>query len=248
MTEEEAFPKRISFEVLGTEGQARRARLNTRHGVVETPVFMPVGTLGSVKALTMRELSYLEPAIILGNTYHLMLRPGIEVLEQLGGLHKFSAWNGAILSDSGGFQIWSLAEKRKIREEGVEFRSHIDGSSHFLSPERAIEIQVRMGVDIAMAFDECPSYDISKKEVERSLELTHRWAVRSLSARLDPTALFGIVQGGCHPDLRKRSVETLAAMDFDGFAIGGLSVGEPKEEMFETLSYTAPLLPVDQPR
>ncbi len=248
MPEDANLSMRISFEVLGTEDQARRGRLTTRHGVVETPVFMPVGTLGSVKALTMRELSSLEPAIILGNTYHLMLRPGIDVIEQMGGLHRFSAWEGAILSDSGGFQIWSLAERRKIREEGVEFRSHIDGSSQFLSPEKAVEIQVRMGVDIAMAFDECPSYGIDKKELERSMELTHRWAARSLSARRDPTALFGIVQGGCHPDLRRRSVETLAEMDFDGLAIGGLSVGEPKEAMLETLSQTALLMPVDRPR
>ena len=248
VTEDASLPRRISFEVLETEGHSRRGRLTTRHGVVETPVFMPVGTLGSVKALTMRELSSLEPAIILGNTYHLMLRPGIEVLEQMGGLHKFSSWSGAILSDSGGFQIWSLAKRRKIREEGVEFRSHIDGSTHFLSPEKAVDLQVRMGVDVAMAFDECPSYDLDKKEIERSMELTHRWAARSLAARRDPTALFGIVQGGCHPDLRKRSVETLAAMEFDGLAIGGLSVGEPKEKMLETLSYTAPLLPDDRPR
>jgi len=189
-----------------------------------------------------------SPEIILCNTYHLMLRPGVDLLEQLGGVHKFMGWDRAVLSDSGGFQVFSLAQIRKIREEGVEFRSHIDGSAHFLSPERSIEIQQRMGVDIAMAFDECPAYGLSFAEVERSMEMTHRWAERSLRARTGASALFGIVQGGVHPQLRKRSVETIAAMDFEGIAIGGLSVGEPKEEMMATLHATAPLLPADRPR
>jgi queuine tRNA-ribosyltransferase len=244
----ESLPKRISFEVLTTDGDARRGRLVTKHGEIQTPVFMPVGTLASVKSLTSEQLRVLGPEIILSNTYHLMLRPGVEILEQMGGLHRFMSWDRAILTDSGGFQIWSLAEMRRIREEGVEFRSHIDGSKQFLSPESAVDIQVRMGVDIAMAFDECPAYGLERNEVERSMELTHRWAARSLSARRDPTALFGIVQGGCFPDLRRRSVETLGEMDFDGIAIGGLSVGEPKAEMLETLRFTAPLLPRERPR
>jgi queuine tRNA-ribosyltransferase len=244
----ETLPKRISFEVLTTDGDARRGRLVTKHGEIQTPVFMPVGTLASVKSLTSEQLRVLGPEIILSNTYHLMLRPGVEILEQMGGLHRFMSWDRAILTDSGGFQIWSLAEMRRIREEGVEFRSHIDGSKQFLSPESAVDIQVRMGVDIAMAFDECPAYGLERNEVERSMELTHRWAARSLSARRDPTALFGIVQGGCFQDLRRRSVETLGGMDFDGIAIGGLSVGEPKAEMLDTLRFTAPLLPRDRPR
>jgi len=242
------LPGRITFEVLARDGEARRGRLVTRHGAVETPVFMPVGTLASVKSLTTALLTEIGPEIILANTYHLVLRPGIDVLEQLGGLHRFMSWDRAILTDSGGFQIWSLAGMRKIREEGVEFRSHIDGSRQFLSPESAVDIQVRMGVDIAMAFDECPAHGLPRGDVERSMELTHRWAARSLAARRSPTALFGIVQGGCFEDLRRSSVETLAAMDFDGLAIGGLSVGEPKAQMLDTLRYTAPLLPGDRPR
>jgi queuine tRNA-ribosyltransferase len=167
-----------------------------------------------------------------------MLRPGVDLLEQLGGVHKFMGWDRAVLSDSGGFQLFSLASIRKIREEGVEFRSHIDGSAHFLSPEIAVEIQTRMGVDIAMAFDECPAYGLSHAEVEKSMLLTHRWAKRSLDARKD-SALFGIVQGGIHLDLRKRSVEEIASLDFDGYAIGGVSVGEPKEEMLKVVDFTA---------
>jgi queuine tRNA-ribosyltransferase len=236
------------FRLLGSDGVARRGEIVTSHGTIQTPVFMPVGTLASVKSLTTAQLAALGPEIILCNTYHLMLRPGVEVLEQLGGVHPFMSWKGAVLSDSGGFQVFSLASIRKVREEGVEFRSHIDGSLHFLSPERSIEIQNRMGVDIAMAFDECPAYGLSKVEVERSMALTHRWAARSLALRNGRTALFGIVQGGIHSDLRRRSVEELAALDFDGFAIGGLSVGEPKEEMLETLRFTVPLLPPDRPR
>ena len=248
MSDATPLPGRITFEVLARDGEARRGRLVTRHGAVETPVFMPVGTLASVKSLTTALLTEIGPEIILANTYHLVLRPGIDVLEQLGGLHRFMSWDRAILTDSGGFQIWSLAGMRKIREEGVEFRSHIDGSRQFLSPESAVDIQVRMGVDIAMAFDECPAHGLPRGDVERSMELTHRWAARSLAARRSPTALFGIVQGGCFEDLRRSSVETLAAMDFDGLAIGGLSVGEPKAQMLDTLRYTAPLLPGDRPR
>jgi queuine tRNA-ribosyltransferase len=248
MQESEPQPRPASFRLLARDGDARRGEIATSRGLVQTPVFMPVGTLASVKSLTTEQLQSLGPQIILCNTYHLMLRPGVELLEELGGIHRFMAWSGAVLSDSGGFQVFSLASIRKVREEGVEFRSHIDGSLHFLSPERSIEIQNRMGVDIAMAFDECPAYGLSKAEVERSMGLTHRWAARSLALRNGRTALFGIVQGGVHADLRRLSVEELAALDFDGFAIGGLSVGEPKEEMLDTLRATAPLLPADRPR
>jgi queuine tRNA-ribosyltransferase len=216
------------------------------------------------------------PEIILNNTYHLMLRPGADLLEQLGGVHRFMSWDRAVLSDSGGFQVFSLAGIRKIHEQGVEFRSHLDGSAHFLSPESSIQIQTKMGVDIAMAFDECPAYGIPHAEVERSMELTHRWARRSLEARdalserrasgergdagahsghsrasLAATrspALFGIVQGGIHRDLRQRSAEAISAMPFDGVAIGGVSVGEPKEEMLDVMQFTAPLLPAGRPR
>ncbi|HUR80510.1 MAG TPA: tRNA guanosine(34) transglycosylase Tgt [Thermoanaerobaculia bacterium] len=239
--------KRLSFELLKNDGSARLGRIETPHGAIDTPVFMPVGTRASVKGLTTDQLQRLGPQIILNNTYHLMLRPGVDLVEKLGGVHAFMGWNGAVLTDSGGFQLYSLASIRKIREEGVEFRSHIDGSPYFLSPETSVRIQTRMGVDIAMAFDECPAYGIPHAEVEKSMELTHRWAKRSLATRTT-SALFGIVQGGVHLDLRKRSVEEIAAMDFDGIAIGGVSVGEPKEEMFEVVNHTAPLLPADRPR
>ena len=267
----------IRFELLRTDGAARRGVIHTDHGDIQTPVFMPVGTHASVKSLTTEQLKALGcsvprllgssgderdadsrateqpsnrgtgPEIILSNTYHLMLRPGIDLLEKLGGLHKFMGWDRAVLTDSGGFQLFSLAAIRKIREEGVEFRSHIDGSPYFLSPETSVGIQTRMGVDIAMAFDECPAYGISHAETEKSMELTHRWAKRSLAARTT-SSLFGIVQGGVYNDLRKRSVEEIAAMDFDGLAIGGVSVGEPKEAMFDVVNFTAPLLPRDRPR
>src|SRR5205823_5811043 len=192
-----------------------------------------VVTAARVKSLTTEQLkslspqsSVLSPQIILNNTYHLMLRPGIDLLDRLGGVHKFMSWDRAVLSDSGGYQVFSLSAIRKIREEGVEFRSHLDGSLHFLSPEKSIEIQSRMGVDIAMAFDECPGHGLSHADVERSMELTHRWAKRSIAVRRSPLAVFGIVQGGVFPDLRKRSVEEIASMDFDGIALGGIAVGE----------------------
>jgi queuine tRNA-ribosyltransferase len=240
---------KFRFEVAATDGLARRGEITTRHGTIQTPVFMPVGTLASVKSLTTEQLEVLGPEIILNNTYHLMLRPGVDILAQLGGVHRFQDWDRAILSDSGGFQVFSLAAIRTVREEGVEFRSHIDGSPHFLSPEKSVEIQSRMGVDIAMAFDECPPYGWSRAEIEKSVAMTHRWARRSFEAgRGSQSALFGIVQGGIHLDLRKESVEEIASIGFDGVAIGGLSVGEPKEEMLETMRYTAPLLPRDKPR
>ena len=243
---------RLKFNILNTDGAARRGEIGTPHGTIQTPVFMPVGTVASVKSLTTDQLKRIGaagsgPEIILNNTYHLMLRPGVELLEAMGGVHRFMGWDRAVLSDSGGFQLFSLSAIRKIREEGVEFRSHIDGSLHFLSPERSVEIQTRMGVDIAMAFDECPAYGLAHAEVERSLMLTHRWAKRSLEAR-SSSALFGIIQGGIYPDLRKRSVEEIGAMDFDGTAIGGVSVGEPKQEMFEVVNFTAPLMPAGKPR
>ena len=240
---------RLTFKLLATEGAARRGEITTRHGTIQTPVFMPVGTLASVKSLTTEQLKALGPEIILNNTYHLMLRPGVDLLEQLGGVHRFQAWDRAILSDSGGFQVFSLASIRTVREEGVEFRSHIDGSLHFLSPERSIEIQSRMGVDIAMAFDECPPYGWSREEIEKSVAMTHRWARRSHEAgRNSSSALFGIAQGGIHLDLRKQSIEEIASIEFDGVAIGGLSVGEPKEEMLATMRHAAPLMPRDKPR
>src|SRR5688572_1583033 len=199
---------RTTFRVTHTDGAARRGEITTSHGTIQTPVFMPVGTLASVKSLTADQLKQLGPEIILNNTYHLMLRPGVDLLEQLGGVHRFMNWDRPVLSDSGGFQVFSLASIRKVQEEGVEFRSHIDGSPHFLSPEKSIEIQSRMGVDIAMAFDECAPYGWSRLQVEESVELTHRWAKRSLAAR-GKSALFGIVQGGIHHDLRRRSVEQI---------------------------------------
>lgn len=238
---------RLQFNLLHNDGPARRGEIVTPHGTIQTPVFMPVGTRASVKGLTTDQLQRLGPEIILNNTYHLMLRPGVDLIEKLGGVHKFMGWDRAVLTDSGGFQLFSLASIRKIREEGVEFRSHIDGAPYFLTPETSVDIQTRMGVDIAMAFDECPAYGLSHAEVEKSMLLTHRWAKRSLGAR-KTSALFGIVQGGIHTDLRRRSVEEIASMDFDGVAIGGVSVGEPKEEMFEVVDFTAPLLPKDKPR
>ncbi|MEO6259075.1 MAG: tRNA guanosine(34) transglycosylase Tgt [Thermoanaerobaculia bacterium] len=244
---------RLRFRLLATDGPARRGEITTAHGTIQTPVFMPVGTLASVKSLTTEQLTRLGsddagPEIILNNTYHLMLRPGVELLSQIGGVHRLMGWNRSVLSDSGGFQVFSLASIRKVREEGVEFRSHLDGSAHFLSPETSIEIQTRMGVDIAMAFDECPASGLSREEVERSLAMTHRWAERSFRARTGAPALFGIVQGGIYPELRKRSVEEISAIDFEGMAIGGVSVGETKEQMFEVVDFTAPLLPKDRPR
>ena len=241
--------ERLSFTVSATDGNARCGELVTARGSISTPVFMPVGTVAAVKGLTIDQLEELDPKIILANTYHLMLRPGVELIEQMGGLHQFMSWDRPILTDSGGFQVFSLSSIRKIREEGVEFQSHLDGSRHFLSPETSIGIQTRMGVDIAMAFDECPASGLAEKDVETSMELTHRWAARSLEARGDAaSALFGIVQGGVYPELRKRSAEAISSLAFDGYAIGGLSVGESKGAMRQMVSLTAPLLPADRPR
>lgn len=230
--------------------KARLGKIYTNHGVIETPIFMPVGTRATVKTMTPEEVRDLGAQIILGNTYHLYLRPGHDLVKEAGGLHKFMNWKGPILTDSGGFQVFSLANSRKIMEEGVEFRSHIDGSKQFLSPEKSIEIQNALGADIIMAFDECAPYPASYEYIEHSMERTTRWAARCKETHKKPDqqAIFGIVQGGMYKDLRKRSAESLVAMDFDGYSIGGLSVGEPLELMNEMLDYTVDLLPRDKPR
>ena len=229
---------------------ARLGRLHTPHGIIETPIFMPVGTQATVKAMTPEELKDMQAQIILSNTYHLYLRPGHELVKEAGGLHKFMNWDRPILTDSGGFQVFSLGDLRKITEEGVEFQSHIDGSKHFLSPEKVMEIENALGADIIMAFDECAPYPADKAYVKNSLERTTRWAVRCKEAHknTENQALFGIVQGGMYQDLREQSARELVALDFPGYSIGGLSVGEPKELMYEVLDYTTPLLPKDKPR
>jgi len=244
------------YELLTTCGHARRGRLTTPHGVVETPVFMPVGTQGTVKGLTPRQLTELDggtqgPQIILGNTYHLMLRPGTETVSALGGLHRMAGWDRAILTDSGGYQVYSLKDISRITEEGVRFRSHIDGSYNDLGPESAIAIQEALGSDIMMAFDECPPAGdgIPRRKVMAAMERTHRWARRCIDARTrEDNALFGIVQGGVDRDLRAMSAEAITDLPFDGFAIGGLSVGESRNRMWETAEFTAALLPESHPR
>jgi queuine tRNA-ribosyltransferase len=222
------------------------------HGRVETPAFMPVGTAGSVKAIPQHLLEQLDAQIILGNTYHLYLRPGHELVRQLGGLHRFISWPRPMLTDSGGFQVFSLNRLRRISEEGVRFRSHLDGSSHFFSPEHSMDVQVALGADIIMAFDECTEYPADRPRARESLELTLRWAKRSqdhFHQRTDGSqSLFGIVQGGMYPDLRRECAEQLVAMDFPGHAIGGLSVGEPRAATREMIESTLPLLPADKPR
>ncbi|MEG3640507.1 tRNA guanosine(34) transglycosylase Tgt [Magnetococcus sp. PR-3] len=233
------------------ESGARRGQIQTPRGVIETPAFMPVGTQGTVKAMTPQEVEKLGAQIILGNTYHLFLRPGHERVRQLGGLHQFMNWKGPILTDSGGYQVFSLGELNKISEEGVTFRSHIDGSKQFISPEISIQIQEALGADIMMQFDECPPYPAERQYVENSLELTLRWGQRSLDAKVPGQpgrALFGIVQGGMYQDLRQISAEKTIELGFDGYALGGLSVGEPKELMQEVLSYAPAYLPQDKPR
>ena len=239
------------FSVTATDGQARRASLTTSHGTIQTPIFMPVGTQGSVKALAPHDLNDAGAQIILGNTYHLYLRPGDELVARRGGLHKFMGWDGPILTDSGGYQVFSLSELRKLKPDGVEFRSHLDGSKHFFTPEKVLDIQRNLGSDIMMVLDECVPYGADKPYTEKSLGLTTRWAQRCRDAYPRGTAgnlLFGITQGGFFHDLRTASVEELAPYDFDGFAIGGLSVGESKGEMYDLLGHTAPLLPGDKPR
>jgi queuine tRNA-ribosyltransferase len=232
------------YSALCTAGKARRGSFRTRAGTFQTPTFMPVGTKASVKGVDVERLAQCGAEVMLVNTYHLWLRPGHERIKRLGGIHRFSGWSGPILSDSGGFQVFSLQGIRTISEEGIEFRSHLDGSKQFLSPEKSIEIQQTMGVDIAMALDECPSSTLEFSVLERSLEMTLRWARRSLAARSDPEmCMFGITQGGCHHELRTRSAAGIREIPFDGYAIGGLSVGEPKTAMYEVLSYHAGQLP-----
>ena len=270
------------FELTATDKntRARRGRLKTAHGVIETPAFMPVGTQGSVKAVSPRELRELEAQIVLGNTYHLFVRPGLEVINHFGGLHRFMNWDGPILTDSGGYQIFSLAKLRKITEEGVAFQNHLDGTPAFISPESAMEIQAVLGSDIAMVLDECPPWPCEYDYAARSLEMTHRWAARckevalrhperseaesrdpalesavpprgsstSLRSARNDQLVFGIVQGSTFEGLRRSSAQALAAMDFDGYAIGGVSVGEPETEMMQAVEWSEPHLPENKPR
>ena len=242
----------IPFDLLAndSESSARRGRLHTAHGVIETPVFMSVGTQGTVKGMMPETLHHLGAQIILGNTYHLFLRPGHELVEKMGGLHKFMNWSGPILTDSGGFQVFSLGKLCKIDEKGVRFQSHLDGSHQVITPESSIEIQQALGADIIMVFDECIPYPATREYVVDSTERSMRWAQRCKEAhrREDGSALFGIVQGGMHEDLRRKSAEDLIDIGFDGYAIGGLSVGEKAEVMYEVMDYTLPHLPDDRPR
>ena len=239
----------MSFEKLGEDGRARRGRLTFPRGTVETPAFMPVGTYGTVKGMLPRDIHEIGAEIILGNTFHLMLRPGTEVVKAHGDLHDFTQWQGPILTDSGGFQVFSLGEMRKITEEGVTFRSPVDGSPVELSPEIAIQVQRDLGSDIVMIFDECTPYPATERQAKDSMELSLRWAQRSKYAHEgNPAALFGIVQGGMYENLRDRSLEGLTDIGFDGYAIGGLSVGEPKEDMIRILDHLPPKMPEDKPR
>jgi len=280
----------LSFSIEASDGPARLGCIATPHGEIETPVFMPVGTLGSVKGVPQHILEELGVQILLGNTYHLYLRPGHEAIREMGGLHRFMSWERSILTDSGGFQVFSLNQLRKVTEKGVEFRSHLDGSTHFFTPERSMEIQIALGADIIMAFDECTEHPATRERARESMEMTSRWARRSKDyfeahkddvpwasermdeailssaakagtpSRLEPArlkscpslnrrqSLFGIVQGGMHPDLRRESAERLLELDFPGYAIGGLSVGEPRELTREIIESTLPLLPKDKPR
>jgi len=239
----------MQFRSLATDGAARRGRLAFPRGEVETPAFMPVGTYGTVKGMLPRDIREIGAQIVLGNTFHLMLRPGTEVIEAHGDLHDFMQWDGPILTDSGGFQVFSLGDLRRISEEGVTFRSPVDGSPVSLSPERSMEVQRALGSDIVMIFDECTPYPATEKEAAESMALSLRWAARSKAAHgQSPSALFGIVQGGMYPALRERSLAGLEDIGFDGYAIGGLSVGEPKAEMMAVLDHLVPLMPEDRPR
>jgi len=239
----------MKFELLSRDGGARRARLNFDRGVVETPAFMPVGTYGTVKAMTPEELSGIGAQIILGNTFHLMLRPGTEIIKKHGDLHNFMNWQGPILTDSGGFQVFSLAKMRKITEQGVQFQSPVDGSKVNLDPETSMQVQRDLGSDIVMIFDECTPFPASEDEARESMELSLRWAERSKIAHDDnPSALFGIVQGGMYQHLREQSAKGLKEIGFDGYAIGGLAVGESADERNKMLDFTLPQLPEDRPR
>ena len=240
---------KFRVEAQCSESNARLGRFQTAHGEVETPIFMPVGTQAVVKSLTAEEVEDLGAQIILGNTYHLAVRPGIDVVRNLGGMHEMYGWNKSILTDSGGFQVLSLAKLRKVTEEGVRFRSHIDGALLNLTPEYAIEIQEAIGSDIMMCLDHLPATTAPRREVEEAMARTTRWAQRCLSARSrEDRAVFAIIQGGTEKDLRTRHVEELCGLDFDGFAVGGLSVGESIPEMYDTLAHTAPQLPMNKPR
>ena len=239
----------MEFQVLATDGRARYGKLKGTHGETETPCFMPVGTLGAVKGIPWDRISEMGYSLVLSNVYHLYLRPGIDIVEKAGGLHRFVNWNGLILTDSGGFQVFSLGKLMKITEDGIYFKSHIDGSEHFFSPELVVQFEEKMGVDIGMVLDECTPYPATYEYAKHSMERTVRWALRSVRARTtDKTAIFGIVQGGVYDDLRIKCVELLKDLPFEGFAIGGLSVGEPKEEMYRITELVAPLLPEEKPR
>jgi queuine tRNA-ribosyltransferase len=251
----------LSFSITAADGQARLGSLRTPHGEIETPVFMPVGTLASVKGVPQHILEEIGVQILLGNTYHLYLRPGHKAIREMGGLHRFMSWERSVLTDSGGFQVFSLNELRTVSERGVEFRSHLDGSSHFFTPERSMEIQIALGADIVMAFDECTEHPATRERAHESMEMTTRWARQSkdyFEAHKDEVpwaedregrqSLFGIVQGGMYCDLRRESAERLLEIDFPGYAIGGLSVGEPRELTREIIASTLPLLPKDKPR
>ncbi|HBL87933.1 MAG TPA: tRNA guanosine(34) transglycosylase Tgt, partial [Alcanivorax sp.] len=239
----------MTFQHLASDGAARRGRLTFPRGSVETPAFMPVGTYGTVKGMLPRDLEDIGAEICLGNTFHLMLRPGTEVIGAHGGLHGFMQWQRPILTDSGGFQVFSLGAMRKIKEEGVYFASPVDGAKVFMGPEESMQVQRDLGSDIVMIFDECTPYPADEDVARRSMELSLRWAKRSKVAHGDsPAALFGIVQGGMHESLRMRSLEGLCVIGFDGLAIGGLSVGEPKEEMIRVLDFLPPQMPADKPR
>jgi queuine tRNA-ribosyltransferase len=237
------------FELLAHDGSARRGRLSFVRGVVDTPAFMPVGTYGTVKGMLPRDLDEIGAQIVLGNTFHLMLRPGSEIIRELGDLHAFMGWSRPILTDSGGFQVFSLGDMRRISEDGVRFRSPVDGSAVFLDPETSMRVQRDLGSDVVMVFDECTPYPAGEEQARTSMELSLRWARRSRQAHADnPAALFGIVQGGMFADLRSRSLAGLLDIGFDGYAIGGLSVGEPRQEMLAVLDHLGPQLPVERPR
>jgi len=239
----------MKFDLLATDGGARRGQLHLAHGTVQTPVFMPVGTYGTVKAMAPAELTETGFEMVLSNTFHLWLRPGLDVIERFGGLHRFMGWDKPILTDSGGFQVFSLGKLRKITEEGVKFASPINGDKLFLTPEISMQIQRTLNSDIVMIFDECTPYPATEREAADSMQLSLRWAARSKAAHAgNPNALYGIVQGGMYEDLRDESARELIGMDFDGYAIGGLSVGEPKNDMARILAHTAPQLPAGKPR
>ena len=249
MTEHSSRDCFMQFDVSATDGKARRGELIFPRGRVQTPAFMPVGTYGTVKGMLPRDIKEIGAEIILGNTFHLMLRPGTEVIKEHGDLHDFTQWQGPILTDSGGFQVFSLGDMRKITEEGVRFKSPIDGSPVFIDPETSIQVQRDLGSDVVMIFDECTPYPATEEQADKSMQLSLRWAERSKNAHADnPSALFGIVQGGMYENLRDKSLAGLEDIGFDGYAIGGLSVGEPKEDMVRILGHLADKMPADKPR